>query len=574
MSTLGRRCWAGSQRGSARFHTHCLTCIYQQALFQGSNKVTLPWYYLDQLQLQSVRLDLDAILCHSLQLDHRQTIYIQITMTSSPWSDLLVASHLGQFVMQHQASSQKYVFVIWTLLIALGFSLWGKRRTTQRLVPGIPVVGGSGKHERVKNRKAFIHGSRDMLIEGYRQTGGDFYYVPSPLGERLMVPSWVLNELKTSPIDKVDFVGTFIEMFEGKYTTMGSRSTLHPRVVKAQLNQHLADVMPGVQDEIRNAFEASFPDCSDWTEVPVVDRITQIVARVSSRMFGGPTLSENKEWVQASIDFAVDGFIGAQKLKKIPSLFRSLAAPFMSEIRKIDGHYRAAEKAAIPLINERRRTGDKASDLLYWMDEQAEGPETDPKFLASILLKVSFAAIHTSAAAPSQLIFDLCEHPEYIPLLREEYENVLDRDGRINKQGFLQMPKLDSIMKESQRFNPLLLGKLKTSLLSIIPTIFCGTGYLVDLGLLTRVGLVTFERIIHENLTLSNGFTIPKNTTIGVPTHAITMDPKIYPNPDEFDGFRFAKLRQEDPSMEGKGQYVASNPSSMAFGYGRHACPG
>jgi len=28
-------------------------------------------------------------------------------------------------------------------------------------------------------------------------------------------------------------------MFEGKYTTMGSRSTLHPRVVKAQLNQHL-----------------------------------------------------------------------------------------------------------------------------------------------------------------------------------------------------------------------------------------------------------------------------------------------------------------------------------------------
>jgi cytochrome P450 len=85
---------------------------------------------------------------------------------------------------------------------------------------------------------------------------------------------------------------------------------------------------------------------------------------------------------------------------------------------------------------------------------------------------------------------------------------------------------------------------------------------------------VTFERIIHEDLTLSNGFTIPKNTTIGVPTHAISMDPKIYPNPDKFDGFRFAKLRQEDPTMEGKAQYVASNPNSMAFGYGRHACPG
>lgn len=49
-----------------------------------------------------------------------------------------------------------------------------------------------------------------MLIKGYRQAEGDFYYVPSPLGERLMVPAWVFNELKTSPADKVDVVGTFI----------------------------------------------------------------------------------------------------------------------------------------------------------------------------------------------------------------------------------------------------------------------------------------------------------------------------------------------------------------------------
>lgn len=498
-------------------------------------------------------------------------------MNSSIWTDSLAASRLGQFVTHQPEYSQKYIFAILTLLVPLFWTFWSKWSTTQRLVPGIPVVGGGGKHERARNRKAFIHGSRDILIEGYRQARGDFYYVPSPLGERLMVPSWVLNELKTSPVDKVDFVGTFIEMFEGKYTTMGSRSTLHPRVVKAQLNQHLPDVMPGVQDEIRNAFKDSFPDCSDWTEVPVVDTITQIVARVSSRMFGGTTLSENREWVQASIDFAVDGFIGAQKLKKTPSLLRPIAAAFMPEIRKIAGHYCAAEKAAIPLITERKRTGDQASDLLYWMDEQAVGSEADPKFLASILLKVSFAAIHTSAAAPSQLIFDLCEHPEYIPELREEYAKVLDSEGRINKQGYLQMPKLDSIMKESQRFNPLLLGELKLRAFRAFTPIARRSTFKESschLGLLIRIGLVTFERIIRENLTLSNGFTIPANTTIGVPTHAITMDPNIYPNPEKFDGFRFAKLRQEDPSMEGKGQYVASNPNSMAFGYGRHACPG
>lgn len=70
--------------------------------------------------------------------------------------------------------------------------------------------------------------------------------------------------------------------------------------------------MPGIQEEIKNAFEQDFPPCEgnsnpgqlrrkltvqpDWTEVPVVGLITQIVARVSSRMFGGTVLSENREW--------------------------------------------------------------------------------------------------------------------------------------------------------------------------------------------------------------------------------------------------------------------------------------
>lgn len=71
-----------------------------------------------------------------------------------------------------------------------------------------------------------------------------------------MLPVKYLDELKSAPVNEVDFVATFIEvrgdanvcprprlmatkMFEGKYTTMGSRSTLHPRVVRGQLNRNL-----------------------------------------------------------------------------------------------------------------------------------------------------------------------------------------------------------------------------------------------------------------------------------------------------------------------------------------------
>lgn len=259
-------------------------------------------------------------------------------------------------------------------------------------------------------------------------------------------------------------------------------------------------------------------------------------------MFGGTTLSHNKPWVIASIAFAIDGFIGAQKLKKYPALMKPLAAPFITEIRNIAKHYKVAEEAVIPLIEGRRKREEKAMDLLYWMDEQAKGEEKDLKFLAGILLKVSFAAIHTSAAAPAQLLFDLCERPCIVHELRKEISSVTDEHGLISKAGFLKMVKMDSWMKEAQRFNPLL--------------------------------LITFERVVHRPYTLSSGLTIPAHTTIGIPTQAITMDPDLYPDPETYDPWRFSKLRKESVENEGKAQYVATNAASMSFGYGRHACPG
>ncbi|KAJ6195890.1 cytochrome P450 [Bipolaris maydis] len=427
------------------------------------------------------------------------------------------------------------------IIIALVY--WLSSYSRQTYVKGVPFVGGSDEDAIKKNRIRFVKDSKNMLIEGYRQANRGLYYVPSKLGERLMIPTKYLEDLKSAPVNEVDFVATFIEVseFAPWYTRPTTDCTTDPINSSPSRRQKAAE---------SKLIQGRFPDViiSDWTEVDVVDRITQIVARVSSRMFGGTTLSRNKQWIQSSIDFATDGFIGAQALKKYPEFLKPLVAHFVPAIQNIKSHYAAAEKAAIPLLKERAANGTAAPDLLYWMAEDAKGEEKDLAFLAGILLKVSFAAIHTSAAAPTQLLYDLCDMPEYIEPLRREIDQNVDGNGLLDRQGFQALTKLDSIMKESQRFNPLL--------------------------------LITFERVITVDYTLPDGVKIPAHTTIGVPAHAISMDPEIFPEPEKFKGFRFdesaSKTSPDSLSEKAKSSvaFAAANHASMAFGYGRHACPG
>lgn len=105
----------------------------------------------------------------------------------------------------------------------------------QVYAPGVPIYGGSDDVSLKKNRMRFVHDSKSMLLEGYWQVSKTFslvnksslrffyshinaqnnrgpFYVPSKLGERLMLPNKYLEDLKSAPVHEVDFVATFIEV--------------------------------------------------------------------------------------------------------------------------------------------------------------------------------------------------------------------------------------------------------------------------------------------------------------------------------------------------------------------------
>src|SRR4051812_6498114 len=115
------------------------------------------------------------------------------------------------------------------------------------------------------------------------------------------------------------------------------------------------------------------------------EKILWIVARASSRMFGGKSLARNNEWLHASLNFATDGFMGAQKIKTYPGILRPVLARMLPEVRRIHRHYDVTRKAVKSILDARKDLPKKENDFLQWMVDDAQGEERELKFLADIL---------------------------------------------------------------------------------------------------------------------------------------------------------------------------------------------
>jgi cytochrome P450 len=79
------------------------------------------------------------------------------------------------------------------------------------------------------------------------------------------------------------------------------------------------------------------------------------------------------------------------------------------------------------------------------------------------------------------------------------------------------------------------------------------------------------RRLTLRPFTFSNGVTVPAGTYLSIPTNATQTDERTFSNPHEFDGFRFANLRdREGVKATGRYQMVSASNDHLVFGLGRH----
>ncbi|KAE8392134.1 cytochrome P450 [Aspergillus alliaceus] len=375
----------------------------------------------------------------------------------------------------------------------------------------IPLVGRSRwEISNSKAKKRFVTSAKDLFAQGFSQLffGGE-------------IPGF-------EPFDGTEREEVVLEVINKKLThTLGHLTIPLSRETAAVLMDKL-------------------PKSNEWEPFIFAQEIPHMVARLSSLVFLGERVCRNETWLNVSVNYTIDAFKAARDLRDWPAITRPLVHWFMPSMQKVRHHQKVAAEIVEQEINRRDMIRDGKllekpprthTDALDWFREVAAGR---PFNEAIAQIGLSVAAIHTTSNMLTNVMYDLTAHPEYFQPLRDEIKAVVEQDGILKKTSLTKMKLLDSVLKESQRTNP--------------------------------VTFAFLNRIATGEVVLSDGTHIPKGASVAVSAH-IMEDDSIYPNAKTFDGFRFYKKRQE-AGNEHRYQFVTTSAEHLGFGHGMHACPG
>ncbi|KAG5803610.1 hypothetical protein H9Q74_010150 [Fusarium xylarioides] len=271
------------------------------------------------------------------------------------------------------------------------------------------------------------------------------------------------------PESSFSSLSAFQELMIVKYTKVEATAPVIIHTVKSRLTPSLAKLSGYLGDEVRRALTDERPDCSDWTDVHLSEKLIRVVSRVSGRVFVGANVCRSEEYIDHTINYTRDVMLGAHAVGQVKQWLRPLQAPSLPEIRQLNRRRKLAADFFMPVVRERieKPKQEKPEDLLQWLIDMqaAKYGDTSASELAKKQLDISFAAIHTTNAVALNTIYTLAAMPQVQAEIREEVRTVLaDNKGESEFSAVQKMKKLDSFIRESVRCYPIGAGEYPESI--------------------------------------------------------------------------------------------------------------
>ncbi|KAI0425479.1 cytochrome P450 [Xylaria sp. FL1042] len=443
--------------------------------------------------------------------------------------------------------SETTTFALAIIALAITIFFIRSRRDSRHQAVSLPRIRKrSLLFRRAQEKRDFASNGRMIINEGYQKYKESMFVVQTTDMERLILSPKYAPELRMVPESTLSTRQAMCERHLGRYTGIDIvlTSTLQSDVCRTHLTQNLRSLIPVMREESVHWLTQTISKAQFGIHRPALEAMLQVTAGVSSRILVGLPTSRNAEWLETCIGYTLDVFHVSTALRPYPDFIRPFIAPWLQCTKRLNRRLRTANKYIIPIVLDRLENeslSNRHCDLIQWMLEISHRQDRNPEILTKKIMFLTLAAIHTSTMSITHVLFDLCSMPHYIEDLRQEIiESTSAHGWTLSAMNELKL--LDSFMKESQRIN--------------------------------HPGLLSFNRKVLKPLQLSDGKTIPAGSFISMPTDSVAHDPSIYPNPQQFDGYRFYRKRQESPKHFHQHQFSSIGPDSLAFGYGKYACPG
>lgn len=131
---------------------------------------------------------------------------------------------------------------------------------------------------------------------------------------------------------------------------------------------------------------------------------------------------------------------------------------FIPELRTIWHCNRRARNLLAPILAQRtvlEKDLDykKPIDSIEWLRDLVTEPDKNDAHLHGVLqLAIAALSVNTTSQLITNVIFNLATWPKYVPVLKQEIDDVLrETGGKWTLESLGQLKKLDSFMKETLR---------------------------------------------------------------------------------------------------------------------------
>jgi cytochrome P450 len=439
--------------------------------------------------------------------------------------------------------------------------------------PPLPVIGAR-PGEWFSLLRARWRNARDMqaaTLVAYERFRHEACILPiAGASDYVLLPRKEHQWLIDQPDSVLSMHASTTEDLQLKHTVMDPKlvvhNPVHHHIISTTLTRETGNLVPELYEELCYSMDELWgTDTSQYKEIVVWDVMQRVIGRVTNRVFVGLPMCRNEALLQTGVACARDVPTTAMLLRFFWKPIRPLLGLIITIPSRI--HTNRFHRIMKPEIDRRLRAydaqqtdpeaktlKDQPNDFLQWSIRQAK-ESGDPYMwksytLASRIMLLNFASIHTSSFAITHALLDLVSSkPEYIDELRQEIQEVLKaHNGEWNKRALASMAKLDSTMRESQRLN-------------------------------SFVTLATGRMVVSpDGVKTPSGVQIPCGARLCVQSYPVFYDADIYPDPHTFKPFRFAEKR--DDASEGtyiekaRQAWATTSSEYTAFGHGRHACPG